>query len=234
MKTTVFNLIILDESGSMGGMRNQTISGCNETLNTIRHSAKEHADHLNNLVSIYAFQDGGPVKSRYIVKNSKADAVKDITARDYQPYGSTPLLDAIGSTLTELKTIAATHEDSTGIVTIMTDGYENSSSRYNWQQVASLIAGLREIGWTINLIGANIDVDAMASRLSIDAENSMAYTQTEEGTRDMWVNFNASVNTRICEEADLAVSSVPSPEGRRELRKNMSKRFFKRDNKNVK
>lgn len=34
-----YNLIILDESGSMSGVRRQTVSGCNETLNGIRSTA---------------------------------------------------------------------------------------------------------------------------------------------------------------------------------------------------
>ena len=50
MKTTVFNLIILDESGSMEQMTNQTISGCNETLNIIRSNAKTHAETMNSFV----------------------------------------------------------------------------------------------------------------------------------------------------------------------------------------
>ena len=35
MKTRIFNLIILDESGSMSCVKRQTIDGCNETINTI-------------------------------------------------------------------------------------------------------------------------------------------------------------------------------------------------------
>ena len=50
MKTTVFNLIILDESGSMTQMTNHTISGCNETLNIIRSNAKTHAETMNSFV----------------------------------------------------------------------------------------------------------------------------------------------------------------------------------------
>lgn len=34
-KAHIYNLIIVDESGSMGYLRNATISGVNETINTI-------------------------------------------------------------------------------------------------------------------------------------------------------------------------------------------------------
>ena len=227
MKPTIFNLIILDESGSMEGMTKQTISGCNETLNTIRSSAEQHGDTVRNLVSIYAFQDGGPVKSRYLIKNADPKDVKDITANEYRPWGNTPLLDAVGSTLTELKMVASTHEDASGIVTIMTDGYENSSTRYTWKQVADLISQLREIGWTINLIGANIDVEEMASNLNIAKENSMAYTQSAEGTHAMWKSFGCAISAHMDEEAELLRDTV-APEVRLERRKSSSKNFFRR------
>ena len=56
MKTEIYNLIVLDESGSMGCVRNQTISGCNETINTIRAAQEKYADTQEHFVSIYAFQ----------------------------------------------------------------------------------------------------------------------------------------------------------------------------------
>jgi len=227
MKSTIFNLIILDESGSMDSMTKQTISGCNETLNTIRSSAEMHADTMRNLVSIYAFQDGGPIKSRYIIKNADPKDVKDITTEDYKPWGSTPLLDAVGSTLTELKAAAETHEDATGIVTIMTDGYENSSTRYSWEKVANLIEALREQGWTINLIGANIDVRAMASRMKIEQTNALQYVQDEEGTKAMWDTFSNSMQSRINDEAECCAAPC-SAEERIEKRKGSSRRFFGR------
>lgn len=227
MKTTLFNLIILDESGSMSPMTQQTISGCNETLNTIRYAAKKNEETIRNLVSIYAFQNGGPVKSRYLVKNQDPKDVKDITSDNYEPWGNTPLLDAVGSTLTELKAIAATHEDASGIVTIMTDGYENSSTQYSWNQVANLISQLREMGWTINLIGANVDVNAMASKMNIANENSMAYQQTKEGTQEMWGKFSQSINARLVEEAEINACCA-APAERVAQRKKSSKGFFRR------
>ncbi|MBD5328420.1 MAG: hypothetical protein HDS03_00790 [Bacteroides sp.] len=228
MKSTIFNLIILDESGSMMKMIKQTIGGCNETLNTIRTAAEKHADSMRHLVSIYAFQSRGPVESRYLVKNANPQDVKDITINDYQPSGLTPLLDAVGSTLTELKMIASTHEDATGIVTIMTDGFENASRQYSWKQVAQLISQLREMGWTINLIGANIDVDKMASQLNINHMNAMSYTQSDAGTRAMWNRFDKAISTHIDEEAEV-LKSIADPQERLKSRIKTACNFFKSD-----
>lgn len=223
MKTTVFNLIILDESGSMSGVTEQTISGCNETINVAKTSAEKNADVLRSLTSIYAFQDGGPVKSRYILKNEDSTKVRNITKDDYQPCGCTPLLDAVGATLTELKTVAATHEDATGVITIITDGFENASTRYSWKDVADLISQFKEMGWTVNLIGANIDVDEMASKMNID--NRMAFQASPAGTRGMFLNINKCCVSRMQEYADEA-RSCDDVEERIASRKKRSSKFF--------
>ena len=223
MKTTVFNLIILDESGSMGCVTNQTISGCNETINVAKTQAEKNADALHSLVSIYAFQSGGKVPSRYILKNENAITVRHITGDDYVPWGGTPLLDAVGSTLTELKTVAATHEDATGVITIITDGMENASTRYSWKDVANLISQFKEMGWTVNLIGANIDVDAMASKMNID--NKMAFKATSEGTEAIWKEYKG----RISRNMDIYANEtrmMEDPEERRKARKARSDDFW--------
>ena len=129
MKTQFFNLIILDESGSMSGVTQQTINGCNETINTIISSQKDYPDTQEHFVSIYAFQSGGR-PSRYIIKNMPSDKVKHITHEDYEPYGCTPLFDAVGSTLADLKKHTQNLENAVGCITIITDGEENSSKEF--------------------------------------------------------------------------------------------------------
>lgn len=225
MNTTVFNLIILDESGSMSGLTDQTISGCNEAINVARANAVKNTDSIHSLMSVYAFQDGGPVRSRYILKNEDATKVRHITNEDYSPYGNTPLLDAVGSTLTELEAVAATHEDATGVITIITDGYENSSENYSWADVARLISRFKEMGWTVNLIGANIDVNAMGDRMKID--NRMAFSANVADTKRMWSDYNRNLSEEMDCYANESRMCDISVEDRKEMRKARSKNFFK-------
>ncbi|MDE5811892.1 MAG: VWA domain-containing protein [Muribaculaceae bacterium] len=224
-KTTTFNLLIIDESGSMSGLEQQTISGCNETLTGARALQRQHADSQRSLASIYMFQSGSSVPSRYIVKNKPVLEVPQITSRDYTPCGCTPLLDAIGTTLTDLEAVASTHEDAHAIVTIITDGYENSSTEYSWRQVADIINRLKELGWTFNFIGANIDVNAVASKINID--NRMAFTSDTEGTAKMWTKYNKArydfENERIHNESRISSDDM---ESRRIYRRKASKGFF--------
>lgn len=227
-KTTVFNLIILDESGSMGHVRKETLSGCNELINVIKATQQEAGEAVRTLVSIYAFQSGSSVPSRYLVKNADPATVKPLTEKDYRPLGCTPLLDAVGSTLTELEMVSETHEDATGTITVMTDGYENSSKVYDWQKVGELISRFKEKGWTVNLIGANIDVRAMAAYMNVDAENAKKFTQTGEGSKRMWHDFATRASRLINTEAMYSIADEDENEDeRKERRKVFSKNFFK-------
>ena len=152
--TSVYHLIVLDESGSMRCITRATISGCNETIQTIRMMQEQTIETQLHYVSIYLFDT---TKSRYIIKEEKVDKVREITEEDYRPYASTPLFDALGFTLTELKRTIEREKESLGYVTIITDGYENASCEYNLNSVKSLIDELKEKNVIFSFIGANID-----------------------------------------------------------------------------
>lgn len=190
MKSEIYNLIILDESGSMTGVRTQTISGCNETINTIRAAQAKFAETQDHFVSIFAFQSDGQLPSRYIIKNMPVAEVAHITGEQYVPFGCTPLYDAVGATLTDLKAVTKDNRLAIGSVTIITDGMENSSQHYTRQKVAQMIEALKELGWSFNFIGANIDVQATAQSLNID--NSMEFMQDAEGTAAMFAKESRS------------------------------------------
>ena len=175
----LYNLIILDESGSMSGVTSQTISGCNETLNGIRTIAKEDPE-IKQFVSIYCFDTSN---SRYLFKNVPIEKVRDLTWEDYRPNACTPLYDAIGLTVSQLMKIA-TDTDAIAKVTIITDGYENASRHWNHSSVVELIESLKKKGWLFTFMGANIDVERTSRSLGIDS--CMEFKQTDEGMKEMF------------------------------------------------
>lgn len=208
-----FNLIILDESGSMSDCLRATIDGCNETLDVVRNFQKENADTIDSFVSIYAFHGWWEHGSRYIYKNVLASEVPDITSEDYRPSGSTPLLDSIGRTLTDLESVAKTHHLPSAVVTIITDGLENASRTYTYESVATIIDRLKELGWTFNFIGANIDEIAESRKLHID--NHMSFRSDEGGTRHMFNRLRNITNRDaigldkfIREEANMSEAEI--------------------------
>ena len=123
-ETRIYNLIILDESGSMDSIREQALSGANETLQTIRTAQQENPDD-HQMISFVTFDTGARRPFvRTIIDTEKIENVKDLTPDQYQPYGGTPLYDAMGLSITALKELVK--EGDHVLVTVITDGFENS------------------------------------------------------------------------------------------------------------
>lgn len=179
----VFNMIIVDESGSMCVIERQALAGINETIETVKKMQQLHPD-MEQRISLLTF-DSGHKTFKY--DNVKADNVNTLSARDYNPGGGTPLYDAIGISIAKLN--AQTSEKDNVLVTIITDGEENCSEEYNLHMVKTLIGKMKKQGWTFTLIGTdNLDVEGMAGSMNID--NHLAFTQDEEGTRMMFAREN--------------------------------------------
>lgn len=179
----VFNMIIVDESGSMCVIERQALAGINETIETVKKMQQLHPD-MEQRISLLTF-DSGHKTFKY--DNVKADNVNTLSARDYNPGGGTPLYDAIGISIAKLN--AQTSEKDNVLVTIITDGEENCSEEYNLHMVKTLISKMKKQGWTFTLIGTdNLDVEGMAGSMNID--NHLAFTQDEEGTRMMFAREN--------------------------------------------
>lgn len=180
----IYNVIILDESGSMTAIYDQALSGINEVLSGIRKNQQEFPDQ-HHYVTIVTFEGNGisGVKTRR--DRVPVKTVKDFKRKDYQPGGCTPLYDAMGKTFNALE--GQINEDDRVMATIITDGYENASEEYSGKTVKALVSRLREKGWTFAYIGANQDAVEVARDLNI--ENALNFDATPEGTCNMVVKF---------------------------------------------
>lgn len=183
----IYNLIILDESGSMQSIYNQALSGANETINTIRNAQKDDETLSQNLTFVTFDSGNARPDVRAIINCAHITGVKDITTHDYRPNGCTPLYDAMGISIRDLS--ALVKEGDNVLVTVITDGYENSSRHYSSSMVKELVEGLRAKGWVFTYIGANQDSVEVAGGLGI--HNAMDFCQDEEGTRMMWEKMNS-------------------------------------------
>ena len=176
MKTKIFNLIIIDESGSMQSIKKEAIDSVNETIQTIRSAQKKHEEQ-EHYVSLVTFNDD--VKTVY--ECVPVNEVNELTANRYQPSCCTALYDAMGMSLNALRKKIA--EDDKVLVTVVTDGYENASKEYNDKAIKLLVDELKAKGWVFAYIGANQDVEAVAATISIT--NVMNFESTNEGTKLM-------------------------------------------------
>ena len=179
-KATSMDLVlILDKSGSMYGLEKDTIGGFNSMLDKQREAdlpVKVTAIMFNNAVS--TIYDRTPL----------AD-VKNITAKEYTPQGTTALLDAVGNTLSKMK--ALEDIDAKGnkvLVVITTDGKENASREWTYAKVKALISELQEKNFEFVFLGANIDAAQTAATIGIRRENAVKYKNTSSGVQ---ANFRA-------------------------------------------
>ena len=171
-KTKIHNVVILDQSGSMRCIKPGVISGFNEVLSGIVEAQQKYADTQEHYVTLTVFDN---VMS-YLHNRVAVDIVAPLTDATYRPNGCTALYDAMGQTLLELEAHLDKEEDAVGIVTIITDGEENSSRRFSGREIYSIVERLKEKGWTFAFMGTNQDVMAVAKSLNIDHARAFDYS----------------------------------------------------------
>ena len=181
-ETRIYNLIILDESGSMTDIAREALSGANETIQTIRAAQQENPDD-HQMLAFVTFDSGDRRPDvRVLIDCEKIENVKDLTEEQYSPYGCTPLYDAMGASFTALKEVVK--EGDHVLVTVITDGYENSSRHYNAARIKALVESLTAKGWVFTYIGANQDSERTAGGLGI--RSSMDFQVSVSGSAMMW------------------------------------------------
>lgn len=178
-KTQVFNVIILDKSGSMESIRQAAIDGFNETLAGIKKAQEKFADTQEHFVTLLTFCD---CEKKYVFDKVPVADARKLTLADYEPCCCTPLYDAMGFTLTTMRNYVKDLEDAVVVVTIITDGLENASKEYTGSAVKQLVEQLKGEGWTFTYMGANQDSVEIAFHLSI--RNARNFAATARGTRE--------------------------------------------------
>ena len=184
MKKNLTELVfILDRSGSMQGLEQDTIGGFNAMIE------KQKKEPGEAFVSTVLFDD----QSEVLHDRVKVGDVRPITEQDYYVRGCTALLDAVGGAIHHIGNIHkyARSEDvpEHTLFVITTDGMENASRRYSAQRVKEMIRRQQErYGWEFLFLGANIDAVETAGHLGIAPDRAVNYHCDSEGTR---LNYEA-------------------------------------------
>ena len=177
MKTQLTELVfILDRSGSMGGLEDDTINGFNAML------ADQQNGRGQALVTTVLFDD------RYELLHDRANIqhIRPITRQNYFVRGGTALLDAIGKTIKKTERIhrygLMAYRPSKTLFVITTDGMENASRFYSYETVKAMIEYQQSaFGWEFLFLGANIDAIHTARRMGIHADRAANYFADKEG-----------------------------------------------------
>ena len=219
-KTQVYNLVILDKSGSMQSIRKEAIDGYNETLGSIRAAQLKHLDTQEHFVSLAAFCDCG---IDMIYDKTPISQAEQLTKDQYAPCCCTPLYDAIGKTINALKKDIKDVEDAAVLVTIITDGYENASKEWTGPGVKKLIDECKADGWMFSFIGAGEDVVQTAMQISIT--NTVVWEKTAQGTHEMFVNEN-NARDRFYDKMSASACASMSADERKAMRRKFSEEYY--------
>ncbi len=177
-------VLVLDRSGSMQSIRDDTMGGVNRFL------ADQQAQPGRATFTLALFDDQHDV----IHNHEEIANVRPLTVVDYVPRGWTALLDAIGrsinSTGTWLRMLPEDRRPGKVLFAIMTDGMENASKEFTREQINRMIEHQRDkYKWEFVYLGANQDAISVGNSYGIPMASSMTYAANAVGTANVMDSF---------------------------------------------
>jgi hypothetical protein len=198
MKDKTDITIILDRSGSMSSVKDDTIGGFNNFLSEQQKVEGEAS------LSLVQFDDQYEVL--YLDKDIQAAA--RLTEETFQPRGMTALYDAVGRTVNatgqRLAALPETERPDRVLLVIMTDGFENASREFSGAQIGEMIRHQQDVySWQFMFIGANQDAVLSAREIGIQEGAALTYAANSDGTQIAYSMIASKVrNFRVSKDAE--------------------------------
>jgi uncharacterized protein YegL len=180
---------ILDRSGSMESLTNDTIGGFNNFLKEQQEISGEA------VLTTVLFND------KYKLLHDRVDIkkVKPMTNKEYVASGNTALLDAMGKTITDigvkLHNTPENERPSRVIIFVITDGEENSSTKYTNDKIKQMVELQKNTySWEFIFLGANVDAFAVAASIGISADRAFNIAEDAEGIVSAQLEMSGAVS----------------------------------------
>ena len=216
-------VFILDRSGSMSGLEADTIGGFNSLIE------KQKKEDGEALISVVLFDDWQEV----LYDRVEIGKVPLMDDTQYDVRGCTALLDASGGAIHHIGNVHkyAREEDrpEKTMFIITTDGMENSSRRYTYEKVKSMVKRQTDkYGWEFLFLGANMDAIAVAGSFGIGANRAVSYECDSRGTRLNYEILSKTVSrVRASKDATAAMAMDMCNDWAEEIHKDYQSRHGK-------
>ena len=183
--------IILDRTGSLASIRDDTIGGFNVFLN----EKKQQPGSVTLTLVQYDSQDPYEVIHQF----TQINEVPELTRETYVPRAGTPLLDAIGRGINDLDQKLALLDDKgkpSGVVfVVITDGKENSSKEFRRDQIVKMLNEKQEKDdWQFVFLSADLESIKDAREYGFQASSVMSYDKNRRGSRSAWSSLSRSTS----------------------------------------
>lgn len=180
--------VVLDRSGSMNSVREDTIGGFNRFLKD-QKAVDGSAD-----ISLYQFDH----EYTTVYTNKNIQEAPELNAATYVARGSTALLDAIGRTINSVGATLANLPESERpnkvVIAIMTDGYENASREFTPDSIRKLIKQQENVySWEFLFLGATLDAVDVAQDYGIKGASALSYNSAK--TTQTFDTFSKAVTS---------------------------------------
>lgn len=179
--------VILDRSGSMESIRDDTIGGFNAFLK------KQNAEKGTATLTLVQFDSQDPYE--LIHRFRPIGDVPELTRETFVPRATTPLLDAIGRGINDLEMslgeIKKAALPSKVVFVVVTDGRENASREFRKDQIEKMIRERTEKSdWQFVFLSADLDAIGDAMAVGIHADAVLAFEKSGKGSQRAWESLS--------------------------------------------
>jgi hypothetical protein len=194
--------IVLDRSGSMQAIKDDTIGGFNSFLKAQQDVPGEATLTLAQFDHEY----------EVVYQGVNLKDARPLDSSTFVPRGVTALLDAIGRTIIDtgarLAAMPEVERPEKVVFVILTDGHENSSKEFRIERINEMITHQREAyKWEFVFLGANQDAIATASQMGIGANAALTFAANSQGTSRLYHSLSQNVaNYRTGQSRGVAFS----------------------------
>jgi len=179
--------LILDRTGSMESIRDDTISGFNAFLK------KQKAEPGTATLTLAQFDTQDPYE--VIHRFKPIEEIPELDRETYVPRASTPLLDALGRGINDLeKSLSELKEEdrpSKVVVVVVTDGQENSSLEFRKDQIEKMVKEKTEkASWQFVFLSADLAAIGDAKVVGIHADAVLLFEKSSKGSKGAWSSLS--------------------------------------------
>lgn len=197
MKTYVG--IARDHSGSMYLLNIEAMNDFNGLIKSFKHASD--TEEIDTIVNVVTFGKDSQVQREIV--NSSLNAVTNLNS--YKTYLQTPLWDAVGELIEIMSNVPDADSDVRFLVSVITDGEENKSTKWTASKLAARIKVLQATDkWTFTFRVPKGYSSELVKLLGVPSGNVIEWEQSKKGieestskTQDAVVNMYRQYKTGV-------------------------------------